>query len=206
FFNPLAWQLLFFTGFSFGMGWLRMPPLRHRLLMPLAIAFVAISVPLNFWALLGAFPELQAFHDALMPNPAPTDLHVLRYVHFLALAYLALCLIEPYREQLPQLRMLAPVIRIGQQTLAVFLCSVPLSWGLGMAMDVLGRDGLIVVALNLLGFAIAIAIATVAAWFKSAPWQAKRATLLAAEAAQLVATQRSQPAERVTVPPAGLPV
>lgn len=206
FFNPLAWQLLFFTGFSFGMGWLKAPTFSHRLLMPLAIAFVVLSVPLNFWGFLAAFPGLQALHDALMPNPAPTDLHILRYVHFLAAAYLALCLIEPFRDRLPQMRVLAPVIRIGQQTLAVFLCSVPLSWGLGMAMDVLGRDGLSVAMLNLFGFAMAIAIASIAAWFKSAPWQVKRAAPVGAEVAQPVADQKPHPAERVTATPVALTV
>ncbi len=206
FFNPLAWQLLFFTGFSFGMGWLKAPPLRHRVLMPLAIAFIVISVPLNFWGILGAVPDLQALHDVLLPNPAPTDLHVLRYVHFLAVAYLALCLIEPVRAALPQMRALSPVIRIGQQTLAVFLCSVPLSWGLGMAMDVLGHGALTVAALNLLGLAAAVAIATVAAWFKSAPWQARRAAPLVAEAAQPAVAHRSQRTEHDTATPASFPV
>ncbi|MEM6423323.1 MAG: OpgC domain-containing protein, partial [Pseudomonadota bacterium] len=36
FFNPFAWQLVFFTGFAFGMGWLPAPP-RSRVLMWIAI-------------------------------------------------------------------------------------------------------------------------------------------------------------------------
>jgi hypothetical protein len=202
FFNPLAWQLLFFTGFGFGMGWLPVPPLRHKLLMPLAIAFVVASIPLNFWAILGASPALQSLHDALVPNAAPTDLHVLRYLHFLAMAYLALCVIEPYRASLPQLRVLSPVIRIGQQTLAVFLCSVPLSLAIGVAMDALGRDALTVALLNLAGLGACIVIAWVVAWFKSAPWLPRKAAPSPAHASQPPAEDQQDKARDASAPAA----
>ena len=45
FFNPFGWQLVFFTGFAFGMGWLPAPPVR-RWLVVAALAFLVLSLPL----------------------------------------------------------------------------------------------------------------------------------------------------------------
>ncbi len=46
FFNPFAWQLVFFTGFALMSGWLPAPPVR-RWLVWLALATVVVSVPLH---------------------------------------------------------------------------------------------------------------------------------------------------------------
>ncbi|MEM8698598.1 MAG: OpgC domain-containing protein, partial [Pseudomonadota bacterium] len=44
FFNPFGWQLVFFTGFCFAMGWIPAPPV-NRLLVYAALAAVLITVP-----------------------------------------------------------------------------------------------------------------------------------------------------------------
>ena len=52
FFDPFAWQLLFFAGFAFASGWLPAPPQRRWLLW-LAAAFVSAAGPGELAAALG---------------------------------------------------------------------------------------------------------------------------------------------------------
>jgi hypothetical protein len=171
YFNPLAWQFLFIVGFSFGMGWLKAPPLRDRRLVALSLAIVLASVPLAFWGFTNAFPTLAAIEPMLGYDGAPTSLHPLRLVHFLALAYLALSAIEPWRARLPQIGALKPVERVGQQTLAAFLASLPIAWTLGILLDWAGRDALTVTIANLAGLGGIILIARIAEAFKRQPWR-----------------------------------
>lgn len=173
FFNPLAWQLLFFTGFAFGMGWLKAPAFDNRILIRLCLAIVIISLPLSFWGTQQLFPPLVAVHDWLVPDSAPTQFTLPRFVHFAALAFLVVGLVNRHRDRIVQWTALKPVIRVGQQTFAVFLVSVPLAWSMGMMLDVFGRGPLALTLVNLGGLATALAVAAVAAWFKSQPWRRK---------------------------------
>lgn len=176
YFNPLAWQLLFYTGFSFGMGWLPAPPLRDRRLTAVSAAIVLVSIPLTFWAFVDHNPLLDHIRSALIADTRPTSLHLVRYAHFMALAYLALSFVEPYRAQLNDDPRAKPIIRIGQQTLAVFLSSIAIAWTLGILLDVIGRDAPHVAAANLVGLASLFAIAYVVAWFKRQPWKERAAS------------------------------
>jgi hypothetical protein len=171
YFNPLAWQFLFIIGFSFGMGWLKAPPLRDRRLMSLALAIVLASVPVAFWGFTSAFPALAAIEPMLGYDGAPTSLHPLRLVHFLALAYLALSAIEPWRARLPRIAALKPVERVGQQTLAAFLASLPIAWTLGILLDWAGRDAITVTLANLAGLGGIFLTARIAEVFKRQPWR-----------------------------------
>jgi hypothetical protein len=96
FFNPFGWQLAFFTGFGFGMGWIPAPP-RDRRLAWAAILVLVISLPLawhklheGLWlpegALHGAIAQTRA---AIEPLWAKSPFGLLRWVHFLALGYVA---------------------------------------------------------------------------------------------------------------------
>ena len=58
YFNPFAWQILFFTGFSLQRRWLRPPPARRPLLLA-ALAFVLLMVPLSRWQIYEAYPRHQ---------------------------------------------------------------------------------------------------------------------------------------------------
>jgi hypothetical protein len=97
FFNPFGWQLVFFTGFGFGMGWIPAPP-RSRALAWLCAALLVASLPLAWYKLHDGMwlPFGSAVHDAvqsarqaLQPLWSKTPFGALRWVHFLALAYLA---------------------------------------------------------------------------------------------------------------------
>lgn len=173
FLNPFAWQLIFFIGFFIGMSWLPVPRLGDRRLMLAAALFILVSVPLSFWGILDHWPLAQATRDLIIPVSEKTDLHILRVLHFLALAYVVLSLIEPWRERLDH-GAGHLLILIGRQSLAAFLASVVLARLLGTVADMAGRSEPVVALLNLIGFALILATALVVGWFKSAPWSGPR--------------------------------
>ena len=169
FFNPFGWQLIFFTGFAFGSGWLPAPP-RRRDLFWLALAWVLVMVPLNWQPLWSSAAWLDRFSLLFVPWKDKTDFGILRYLHFLALAYLALWSVNP-RPELLRGRLTAPVILVGQQALPVFLWSMALAFALGMVLDVVGRSRITVPLANLGGFASLIAVAALAGHIKAQPWR-----------------------------------
>lgn len=170
YFNPLAWQAMFFTGFAFGMGWLPVPRLERGLLFSAALAFVLVSIPLSFWGAHEALPLLRDLHLALMPDSQPTNLHILRWLHLLALAYVVLVLIEPYRARIgtgPG----ALVVTVGRQSLATFLASLAMAWSAGILLDITGRGALAVSLVNIAGLAAIYAIALFVTAMKAKPSQ-----------------------------------
>jgi hypothetical protein len=169
FLNPFAWQFVFFIGFFIGMKWLPVPRLGDRRLMLAAAILVALSVPLSFWGILEHWPAAQALRDLIIPASEKTNLHILRVLHFLTLAYLVLSLIEPWRQRLDT-GAGHLLILIGRQSLATFLASIVLARLAGTAADMVGRGEFVVALLNLTGFALILGVAIVVGWFKSAPW------------------------------------
>lgn len=169
FLNPFAWQLIFFIGFFIAMRWLPVPRLGDRRLIQAAAVFVLLSVPLSFWGILEHWPAAQALRDLIIPEAEKSNLHILRVLHFLALAYLVLSLIEPFRRRLDQ-GVGHLLVLIGRQSLAAFLASVVLARLLGTAADMAGRSEPVVALLNLTGFALILATAVTVGWLKSAPW------------------------------------
>lgn len=168
FFDPFAWQLVFFTGFAFMSGWLPAPPVDPRAVR-VAAGIVLLSVPFAWAPLTDSFTVLQDAKAALAPLTDKTRFGILRYVHFLALAYLAFVaageagrnLKGPVAELLRQL---------GQQSLAVFMSGLVLSFLASTVLNLLERSIWSVPLVNLAGIAILIVIARATAFFKSAPW------------------------------------
>ena len=68
-------------------------------------------------------------------------------------------------------------LRVGQQALSTFICSMVLARTAGMVLDQIGRDLLSVALVNLSGFAILIGIAYMVRFFKSSPWRRPPAAL-----------------------------
>lgn len=169
FLNPFAWQLIFFIGFFLAMKWLPAPRLRDGRLMLICAAFLAFSVPLSFWGILEHWPVAQALRDLVLPASEKSNLHLLRPLHFLALAYLVLSLIEPLRDRLDK-GLGHLLILIGRQSLAAFLASVVLARLAGSIAELAGHSELVVAALNLAGFVLILTTAVVVGWFKRAPW------------------------------------
>ena len=174
FFNPLAWQLVFFSGFALMSGWIPAPP-RDRRLVWLCVAIVVAAAPFSCrngfscyqgW---GYFPVLSQVQDWLGPVITKTDEGLLRYIHFMATVYLAWYLAGEHGSNLKGAAV-DVMIKVGQQTLAVFLTGLVVAHALGIFLDRLGRGFFVTGFANLLGLAILVAAAYLTAWFKSSPW------------------------------------
>ena len=174
FFNPFAWQLVFFTGFALMAGWLPAPPV-HRALIWLAVGIVLLSVPFAWGKVFTQFDLLRDIRKSASPLFYKTDFGILRYIHFLALAYLAWVAVGPGGARLRHGgwagKIIALICRVGQQSLAVFAASMVLARVLGAFLKLAGNGPLAALAVNLAGFALIIAVAKIAAYFKSQPWK-----------------------------------
>lgn len=277
FFNPFAWQLVFFSGFVLGMKWVPTPP-RSRALLWAAVAFVILVVPFAWfkihrglympddWALQNWIADTR---EMIRPLWWKTEQGALRYLHFLALAYIAWRMVgvagvrlsegftPPRVASLPVLIVAAivliatipytyvewmmnyapplndlslwlledratallgrnlfvdperigmlqiahmiaaitliwaaigaswrqwitrdlvghvvPVVRkVGTQSLACFMTSIPLSQFDGLLLDLLGREPWSWWLVNLFGMGVLIAVAYLVGWIKSNPWR-----------------------------------
>ncbi|MCV6585032.1 MAG: OpgC domain-containing protein [Marinibacterium sp.] len=198
FFNPFGWQLLFFTGFAFMIGWLPAPPVSRGLIL-LAAAFVVLSAPIGSWKvfswinagapalgedLRSVWSGIDGFQKATGFNlRGKTDFGIFRYVHFLSLAYLAWVAVGADGWRLRAVAqgdagrgatgLLAVITKVGQQSLAVFVFSMALARILGFVLDQIGRSPVNWALVNLGGFALITLCAYTAAWFKAAPWRGK---------------------------------
>jgi len=186
FFNPFCWQLIFFTGFAFTLGWLPTPPTRWWLIL-VALAVVLISIPLDpdgtparrFFAarpdLAPLWERIGAFKAAVGPLQSKTFFGLFRYLHFLALAYLVWIAAGDNGHRLPKAGLLGGLVtvirRVGQQALAVFIFSLVIARLLGVVILESGRELWVIAAVNLTGFALLIAVAYTARWFKGNPWK-----------------------------------
>ncbi|MCX7325734.1 MAG: OpgC domain-containing protein [Hyphomicrobiales bacterium] len=169
FFNPFGWQLVFFAGFAIGMKWLTPPEFGQKPLVIVCAVFVAAVIPLSFWGFQNAFPVLARLHDAVLFGNEKTDMHILRLVHFLAVAYVVLSLVAAFKPRLDA-GLGRHIVKVGQQSLASFLLSLVFARLAGVALDISGREALPTAVVNLAGLALIIAGAHAIGWFKSAPW------------------------------------
>ncbi len=173
FFNPFAWQLLFFSAFAFSRGWIRVPPFRPWLLWTAAI-FVLVMIPISHFGLYRLNPVTKFIHESLWGGaftPAfKTNIHPIRIIHFMALAYLSVWLVG-LKPQLLESRFARPIIKVGQQALATFMSSMAVAWVMGMLLDMVGRNGLTVAAANILGLSSVFAVAYLVGWYRREPWR-----------------------------------
>ena len=178
YFNPLAWQLVFFSGFALARGWWPAPPRDWRLLT-LAIIFVIAAAALasetgfHWSGGFGYSPQLAAIYAALDMSIDKTNQGILRYLHFIATVYIAWYVAGEFGRNLR-----GPVVetirRVGTQTLAVFLTSLIAAPLLGIFIERTSAQSWVIIAIaNVAGFALLIAGGRITGWFKSAPWRPK---------------------------------
>ncbi|MEV8467694.1 OpgC domain-containing protein [Fluviibacterium sp. DFM31] len=180
FFNPFGWQLIFFTGFAFIRGWLPAPPVRKDLVL-LAVLLLLVTIPFARWQIfihVDWIKDWRADHRVLI---AKTDFGLLRYVHFLLLGYVFWVLAGPggshiraHGEGLVSRVwgfVMKCILKVGQQSLAVFITSMWLARMLGAWLDVIGRTTPSFWLVNLTGMALITLTAFGVAWIKGHPWR-----------------------------------
>lgn len=194
FFNPFAWQLVFFTGFAFMSGWLPAPP-RSRGLAIAAAAIILISLPFAWHVTIGEFEFIKTWRKDWRILIDKTDFGLLRYVHFLSLAYLAWLAAGMAGAKLSSTPFMAGLSRIlipvGQQSLAVFASSIVLARVLGAVLNALGSGFWATLFVNVLGFFCIYAVANIASFAKSEPW--KKSSAKPRAAVETEDMQRSTP-------------
>ena len=174
FFNPFGWQLIFFTGFAFMRGWIPAPPVRVWLLI-LAVIVVFATIPFAWGKLLREFEVLRGTRGSIGFLIEKTEFGLFRFLHFMAVAYLAWVAVGVRGARLtigkwwPKVVMV--IMKVGQQSLAIFITSMVLARLLGVLLDVFDRSIWAMVPVNLLGFAIIISTAYFVAWIKGQPWR-----------------------------------
>jgi hypothetical protein len=194
FFNPFAWQLVFFTGFAFMSGWLPAPP-RSRSLAIACAAIILISLPFAWHVTIAESEMIKLWRKDWRILIDKTNFGILRYVHFLALAYLAWLaagLAGANLTRAPLMQGVTQILcRVGQQSLAVFASSIVLARILGAVLNELGSGFWASMFVNVLGFASIYAIANIAAFTKSEPWRKSKAK--PEDAADVAEAHRSAP-------------
>ena len=168
FFDPFCWQILFFTGFSLSMKWLKPPP-AHRRIFQAAIAYILFGVAVTVPAIYETIPGLDGVQAWVLDHADKTFLDPLQLLHFFATAYVAVYVLVD-RLYLIQGKSARPVVKCGQQALSIFLAGILLADLGGMAYDQLGTGLGAQIVVNGAGFAALFAIAYSVAWIKSAPW------------------------------------
>jgi len=196
YFNPLAWQLIFFTGFSLGRGWLVVPldskPLLWASILILVVG-LAISLPIVFTHVMW----IDVLRIWIMEHSDKTNLDLLQYVHFLASAYVAVVILKG-RETILLTPVLRPFVKCGQQALAVFLSGMVLSHIGGMVFDHFGDGGNMQIVVNGISFGLLFAVAYTVAWFKGTPWKRRPAAPVAVPAIAARSGEKERGGEMVT--------
>jgi len=182
FLNPFGWQLAFFTGFAFMRGWLPKPPVAAWLII-LAAVIVLGNIPLsNIGVRELGFEWVREWRADNSQWFSKSDFGLLRYIQFLALAYLAWVIagdkgnrIRAGAGKLGRVwaPFLAIFLKVGQQSLAVFVVSIVVGRSNGVLMDIIGRGTWTVVGVNLFGMGLLVLTAYGASWFKGQPWKVK---------------------------------
>jgi hypothetical protein len=150
YFNPLAWQFLFFLGFAFGVGWLKAPERKIPWLFALSLTYLVVSVPMTFWGVQMYVAEAEALNKLIYPADAITVLHATRLLHFLALAYVAYSLVDPAAAWLRHPGW-TPLYRVGRNSFGCFLAGLGLSMAGGVAIDMLGTGWMVAHLVNIVG-------------------------------------------------------
>lgn len=187
FFNPFAWQVLFVAGYGYGAGWFEIPQATRTRVTAAAVYLVfAGALALSLMRL--DYDLFAGVRDILEPMARKTDVGPLRLLHFFALAYLIVCLLQAAPTLITP-RRAEPVALMGRHSLSVFLLGMALSFIGGIVLDQTGAGLLPHLVVNLGGIALLWVWAYGAAWFNGQPW--KRRTDGAARPAPSYRIQRA---------------
>jgi hypothetical protein len=174
FFDPFAWQLIFFTGFALRRGWIKVP-LNSRIIFWGSAAILLAGLSISLPAVFERVAPVDHFRVWIGDHSDKTYMDPLQYLHFLASAYVVVVLLQG-REMILLSPVLRPFVKCGQQALSIFTSGMVLSYIGGMVFDHFGAGAWAQLAVNVASFGILFAIAYGVAWFKAAPWKRKPAS------------------------------
>jgi len=168
FFNPFAWQLLFVFGAWCALGGAQRlaSVLRSRVVLAIAVAYLifafAITLTWYFEPLARLVPN---WLSEWMYPIDKTNLDVLRFAHFLALAAVTVRFVP--RDWLGlRWAILQPAIRCGQHSLEIFCLGVFLAFAGQFIISEYSGGPLVQVAISLVGIMIMVATANLISWYK----------------------------------------
>ena len=161
YFNPFAWQMLFFFGSWCGIGAVDQIKkfLQSRIVYAIAIAWI-----------LFAFIIVMTWHSAFLELLIPkwmikriypidkTDLDMLRFTHFCALAFIVSRYLHRDWKGLRSI-WLRPLVLCGQHSLPLFCIGVFLSFGAHWVLVQYSNSGLEQIIVAIAGFSIMTAVA-----------------------------------------------
>ena len=169
YFNPLAWQVVFYVGTACAvlgpqLAWLdrfRWPLSGLAVLYLLFAAFIALSWHYN------PLQELTPAWLARQIYPIDkTNIDILRFVHFLALAWLVRVLV-PADAAFLRWRVFHPLRRCGEQSLLIFCIGTFLALSAQIVVSYFEELLLSQIVVSVAGILVMCAAAYVATWFKS---------------------------------------
>ena len=171
YFNPFAWQLIFVFGAWCGVGGVKKlwPIIESRIAQAIAIVWIVFAlVVVMTWRI----PVLDAmvpkwFIKAIYPIDK-TNLDMLRFTHFLAVALLV-ARFFPRKSEILSSKWLRPVVLCGQHSLPLFCFGVFLSFGSHWILVQYSNGLLAQFAVSFGGIAIMIALAWVLERTKEVP-------------------------------------
>jgi hypothetical protein len=168
-FNPFAWQLLFVFGAWCAVGGAQRLGglLRSNIVFAISIAYLLFAF---FITLTWHFESLAAFvpnwlGDWMYPIDK-TNLDVLRFAHFLALAAITVRFVSRDWTGL-KWPILQPAIRCGQHSLEIFCLGVFLAFAGQFIISEWSGGPLVQTAISITGILIMIATANLISWYKA---------------------------------------
>ena len=170
FFNPLAWQLLFVFGAWCALGgaarlsWL----LRSRVTLAIAIAYLVFAFLITLtWHIPRFAPLIPKWLAEQIYPIDKTNLDVLRFAHFLAVAAVTVYFIP--RDWGPlKSRWVQPAILCGQHSLEIFCLGVFLAFAGHFALVEISPGIPMQIFVSVLGILIMVAVAWLLSWYKDA--------------------------------------
>ena len=168
-FNPFAWQLLFVFGAWCAVGGAQRLSglLRSRIVFAIAIAYLLFAFAITLtWHFESLTPFVPNWLGELIYPIDKTNLDVLRFAHFLALAAITVRFVS---RDWPGLKwaILQPAISCGQHSLEIFCLGVFLAFAGQFIISEWSGGPLVQTAISLLGILIMIATASLISWYRS---------------------------------------
>lgn len=170
YFNPFAWQLLFVFGAWCALGGAdRLKGLlRSRVTIVIALAYLVFAFCITLtWHFPRLAPLVPKWLAELIYPIDKTNLDVLRFAHFLALAAVTVHFLP---RDWPGLRSpwLRPAILCGQHSLEIFCLGVFLAFAAHFVKVEVSGGVLTQIVVSVLGILIMVAVAWLLAWYKRA--------------------------------------